>query len=121
MVVFHCPRARAAAAWTSRDVNPVSYSHVYMRMVVDVFAIDLRQTLRDLQRSPGLTLAIVATLALGVGVNAAMFTVLDRIVWRQPDGVRDAGEVHRLYKAGRGSQTPISYSDWFSAPELDAI
>jgi predicted permease len=90
-------------------------------LLIDILAIDLRQTLRDLRRSPGLTVAIVATLALGVGVNAAMFAVLDRILLRQPDGVRHAGEVHRLYKVGRGFRTPISFAGTFSAPELDGV
>src|SRR5262245_42634249 len=92
-----------------------------MQTLIDAVATDLRLTLRDLRRSPGLTLAIVATLALGVGVNAAMFTVLDRILFRQPDGVHNAGEVHRLYMAGRGRQREIAYSDWFSAPDLDGL
>jgi predicted permease len=92
-----------------------------MQTLIDAVATDLRQTLRDLRRAPGLTLAIVATLALGVGVNAAMFTVLDRILFRQPDGVRNAGEVRRLYQVGRGFQSEISYSDWFSAPDLDGL
>jgi len=90
-------------------------------MLIDVLAIELRQTLRDLRRSPGLTLAIVATLALGVGVNAAMFTVLDRILFRQPDGVRNAAEVHRLYTVGRDWLGQIGYSHSFSAPELDGV
>src|SRR5262245_43452725 len=92
-----------------------------MQTLIDAVATDLRLTLRDLRRSPGLTLAIVATLALGVGVNAAMFTVLDRILFRQPDGVRNAGEVRRLYKVGRGFQREIAYSDWFSALDLDGL
>src|SRR5215510_11440406 len=92
-----------------------------MQTLIDAVATDLRQTLRDLRRAPGLTLAIVATLALGVGVNAAMFTVLDRILFRQPDGVHNAGEVHRLYMVGRGRQREIAYSDWFSAPDFDGL
>ena len=92
-----------------------------MQTLIDVVATDLRLTLRDLRRSPGLTLAIVATLALGVGVNAAMFTVLDRILFRQPDGIRNAGEVHRLYRVGRVPQRAIAYSDGFSAPDLDGL
>jgi putative ABC transport system permease protein len=90
-------------------------------MFIDAFVTDLRQTLRDIRRSPGATLSIVVTLALGVGVNAAMFTVLDRILFRQPDGVRNPGEVHRLYKVGRSFRTEISYGGSFSAPELDAV
>ncbi|MGH7619162.1 MAG: ABC transporter permease [Gemmatimonadaceae bacterium] len=92
-----------------------------MTVLIDVLKGDLRQTVREIRRSPGATLMIVAVLALGVGVNAAMFTVLDRILFRQPDGVRSADEVHRLYKVGRGFRTPISYSGSFSAPELDGV
>jgi predicted permease len=36
---------------------------------------DLRHVLRGLRRSPGFTLTAIATLAIGIGVNAAVFTV----------------------------------------------
>src|SRR5829696_7424614 len=92
-----------------------------MHKLIDVLRTDFAQTLRDFRRSPGVTLAIVATLTLGVGVNAGMFTVLDRILFQQPDGVRRPAEVHRLYKVGREWGGTIQYSDWFSAPDLDGL
>ncbi len=92
-----------------------------MKTLIDVLRADVRQTLRDVRRSPGITVSIVATMALGVGVNAAMFTVLDRIMFRQPAGVVHPAEVYRLYKVSRGWRGAIEPSNAFSAPDVDGL
>ena len=43
---------------------------------------DLRFALRLLRRSPGFAAAVVASLALGIGANTAIFTLLDAVMWR---------------------------------------
>lgn len=58
---------------------------------------DLRYTARSLRRSPAVSLTIILTLALGIGVNAAMFSLLDVIYFRPPTGVHDAGALRRVW------------------------
>ncbi|MFI5208236.1 MAG: ABC transporter permease [Gemmatimonadales bacterium] len=58
---------------------------------------DLRYAARALLRTPLFTLGIVLTLALGIGVNAAMFGVVDTLFFKPPAGVQDAGRVVRVY------------------------
>ncbi len=49
---------------------------------------DVRYGLRTFRRNPIFTLAVVATLTLGIGVNVTMFSVVDALLFRMPDHVR---------------------------------
>jgi macrolide transport system ATP-binding/permease protein len=55
---------------------------------------------RALVRTPAATMLLLASLTLGVGVNGAMFAVVDRLLLRVPAGVRSADAIHRLVIAG---------------------
>ncbi len=50
--------------------------------VLDDMVQDLRFSLRKFRRSPGFALVILLTLALGIGVNSAIFTLVDAILLR---------------------------------------
>ena len=50
--------------------------------LVDGALRDLRHTARSLLRSPGFTTIVVATIALAIGANAAVFLLLDQVVLR---------------------------------------
>jgi predicted permease len=43
---------------------------------------DVRYALRALGRSPGFTAAVTVSLALGIGANTAIFTLMDAVLWR---------------------------------------
>lgn len=58
---------------------------------------DTRYAARGLRRSPGFTFTVVITLGLGLGANSAMFSVVDRLMFRPLAYLRDPGTVHRLY------------------------
>jgi putative ABC transport system permease protein len=48
----------------------------------DALWIDIRHSLRGLRRSPGFALVVIATLALEIGANTAIFSLLNAIVLR---------------------------------------
>jgi putative ABC transport system permease protein len=57
------------------------------------FWIDLKRTARVLSRRPGYVAIAAFTLALGMGANAAMFAVTDRLLLSPPPHIRDARSV----------------------------
>ncbi len=69
------------------------------------FGQDIRFGARLIGRSPGFTLAATASLAIGIGVSAFLFTNLQSTVFREVPGVRGARELVRL-------QTPIPYANF---------
>ena len=72
----------------SRQNSREAWGWVWM----ETFLQDLRYGVRMLRRNPGFTLVAVGSLALGIGVNAAMFSLADGLLLR-PLSVRRPGEV----------------------------
>jgi predicted permease len=64
---------------------------------------DVRYAARALRREPMFATFVVATLALGIGANAAMFGVVDRLLIRGPAHITDPARVMRMYFTGQGS------------------
>ncbi|MFN8580822.1 MAG: ABC transporter permease [Gemmatimonadaceae bacterium] len=58
---------------------------------------DVRYALRALRRNPTFSIAVLVTLALGIGANAAIFGVVDRLLLRPPAHLRDPSAVQRVY------------------------
>jgi hypothetical protein len=53
-----------------------------LREVIDGLQRDLRVAIRGLRRSPGLVVTVVLSLALGIGANAAIFSLFQQLLLR---------------------------------------
>jgi predicted permease len=67
--------------------------------IVETALRDLRHATRLLRRSPGFTLTAVLLLALGIGANTAIFTLLDQVMLRSLP-VRDPGRLAMIWTTG---------------------
>src|SRR4030095_3979057 len=65
--------------------------------LVDAFGQDLKYALRGLRKSPGFAAAVIVALAFGIGANAAMFGVVDRLMFRPYPYLKDPSAIHRIY------------------------
>lgn len=72
------------------------------RTATENCAADIRFAIRGLWRSPGVAALAVATLAFGLGIGTAMFSLVYAIVLR-PLPFRDSARLIRLYEANRAN------------------
>jgi len=75
---------------------------------------DAKSTIRSLRRSPAFSAGVILTFALGVGVNAAMFSFLDRQMFRAPALLRDPASVNRVYLYRQRDGVESEVSGWYS-------
>src|SRR5579871_4073161 len=81
------------------------------------FFDDLRFAFRTLRKTPGFTLTAILALALGVGANAAIFSLIDALLLR-PLQMKDSARVVEIWEdaswAGfpQNTPAPANMLDW---------
>src|SRR5258708_7936938 len=82
--------------------------------VLETLTQDLRYGARMLPKNPGFTTVAVLTLALGIGANSAIFSVINAVLFR-PLPVDAPNELVDLYSAMPGEMfeyAPLAYPDY---------
>ena len=88
-------RVTIGIAQASCDTIELYLRSAKRRKYLDTFARNLRYTFRMLARTPGFTALAIATLALGIGANTAIFTVANSVLLR-PLAYKDPGQLVRI-------------------------
>jgi predicted permease len=78
---------------------------------IETLAGDMRFALRVLRKSPGFTIAAIATLALAIGANAIVFGLMDGLILRPLNVPRPANLWGTEYGADPGFQSYPNYLD----------
>jgi predicted permease len=84
---------------------------------MEILFNDVRYTFRIMRKSPGFTLIIILTLALGIGANTAIFSIVNGVLLR-PLPFRDPHRLVRIYFDAPG----VGLHDiGFAEPELEDL
>ena len=86
----------------------------------DSLAQDLRYSLRSLRKNPGFAAIGVLTLAVGLGANTAIFSVVNSVLlrplsFREPDRLVGLWQTNTALNAERESVSPANFLDWREA------
>lgn len=81
---------------------------------------DIRIATRSLVRQRHLSVAVIASMALGLGANSSVFAILDTLLFRAPAGVQDSRSVARVFVEYGDSDNPDRFSS-FSYPGYEEL
>jgi predicted permease len=102
---------------TMEHLEPTAQGDKLMTLFHD-FWQDVRYSIRTLRKSPSFAMVAIVALALGIGVNTGIFTILNAVALR-PLPVANATKVVAIYQSFRGaiSRNVSGSPSFFSYPE----
>jgi predicted permease len=105
--------ARLAALLETEGVEQVKEEvrDIHAGALLETLAQDVRYGIRMLAKNPGFTLAAIVALALGIGANTAIFSVVNAVLLR-PLPYRDPDRLMVLLHDGSSPVAPANYLDW---------
>jgi putative ABC transport system permease protein len=118
------------AAWAARRRfgNPASIADERRDAAglatLDRVRQDARQIVRQIRRAPAVPVAVILTLALGLGAASTMFAIIDRVMLRAPQGIRDPERLVQIrpeYRRAGGESVRRSSLSYPSYVEFRAM
>lgn len=101
-------RRKAMLEFGGREQVKQQIREVHTSVLFESLRADLRSAMRFIRRSPSFALAMVLTLALGIGANSAVFSAIDAIVLR-PLPFPHGDELVRLHEEDFKNKNPESF------------
>ena len=101
-------RRATEAAWRVWPATVLEILWTAAREHLDVTRRDVRVAVRGLSRTPALTLVILLALAIGVGANTTVYTVVRQVLWA-PLPYADADRLAVVLEGAAGLSRPRSW------------
>jgi putative ABC transport system permease protein len=100
---------------TCMDLGRKREREMRLTRFIEEFRDDVRMSIRQLVKAPGFAIVATITLALGIGVNSAIFALVDATLLRplpfhEPDRLVAVWE--RTDQTTRGLASPLNVTDW---------
>ncbi len=110
-------RRQAQLEFGGREQIKEELRDVYRVRFLDAATMNLKAAFRFLRKSPSFSIAVILTLALGIGANSAVFSAIDAILLKplpfpEGDQLVKIGQANRTAKTPQTSVAPVRLEDW---------
>jgi MacB-like periplasmic core domain len=92
---------------------------IWMWPRIESILADIGFAIRKLRKSPGFTFTAIVTLALGIGANVVVFSVLNGLILRPLDVPQPENLFQVVHGNGKGGWTSQSYRDYLDYRDRD--